>query len=126
MESAEYQLKKELIYLQEKFESLLSKVKEYENEKKFSDLKMKIHKPFSGHYLKPYEQKEYRRTIYDGKVIWEYFDNELTQWFVVDIESQSERLENIFKNDCLVTPPEENKLHDHNHDHNSNYFHSQF
>lgn len=102
MESLEHQLKHELISLQERFEELLSKVKTYEQENKFSSQKMKIYKPFSGHYMQPYNDMEYRRTKYNSQIIWEYLDKSFGQWFVIDDESESERLENIFKSDCIV------------------------
>lgn len=117
MESAEFELKAQLIDLQEQFAKLLEKVKAYENNKSFPEQKMKISKPFSGHYLHPYNEFEYRRTEYDGTIVWEYLDKAFGQWFVLDSEDESKSLEETFQRDCLIQPDPNSHNHEATHYH---------
>ena len=117
MESAEFELKAQLLNLQEQFSELLEKVKDYETNKKFSEQKMKISKPFSGHYLHPYNEFEYRRTEYDGTIVWEYLDKAFGQWFVLDSEDESKSLEETFQKDCVIQPDPNSHNHEGTHYH---------
>jgi hypothetical protein len=104
MESHENELKSEIASIQAQFASLLDKFKDYENSKKSLGQKMKIDKPFSGYYLEPYEDFEYRRTEYNGTVVWEYLDKAFIQWFVLEDEDRHKMLEDTFQRDCVIKP----------------------
>ncbi len=102
MENTIDQLKLELLEVQKRFETLLQKVKEYdEGVNEQNNQKMIICKPFFGNYVTGRDGKDYKRTEVDGSIVWEYLDLNYSQWFVVDDNEHFEELERSYLSDCL-------------------------
>ena len=102
MENTIDQLKTELLEVQKRFETLLQKVKEYdENVSVQKETKMLICKSFFGNYVTGRDGESYRRTEVDGSIVWEYLDVNYSQWFVVDDNDNFEQLEKFYLSDCL-------------------------
>lgn len=102
MENTIDQLRLELLEVQQRFETLLQKVKDYdENISVQNQPKMSICKPFFGNYITGRDGKDYKRTEVEGTIVWEYLDLNYGQWFVIDDTKDFEDLEKSYVSDCL-------------------------
>jgi hypothetical protein len=67
--------------------------------------KMEVSRNFTGQYFKPYKNKQYRRMESENIPIWEYFQENKKDWVMLE-KSESEKLEEIYTQDCILSEKE--------------------